>query len=751
MSVLTAFLAVGFGETVGQVLLIRELLVNFQGNELSLGVIFACWFLLTALGSWGLGRCAWRLPARPSTFFFTVVLYVFILICQLLLARLVNPILGVRPGEVAGLVSIIFASVIVLTPLCLLHGFQFPLACHILSSGAELPAAQVGRVYIVEALGSMAGGALFTYVLIHYLNHVEIAVVTVLLNLAAGFFLLNPLLSSRHIPSKALACALSLAGIVFLMSGSAAKLDTISSQWQWQGHELVSSRNSVYQNIAVTRSGEQLNFYANGVLLFIAPVPDIKATEEISHFPLLYHPAPKNVLLIGGSLGGVLDEVAKHPVHSIVCIEPDPSIIETARQCLPRDPIADSRVKVEYTDARLSVERTGRVFDVVIMNLSQPATLQLNRFYTREFFESVRDVLTGQGIFALVLPSAEAYMGEELRRLNRGIFTTLKEVFPQVIAIPDDATIFLASPEPALLIKSPEEISRQLKERNLSTRLLTQQYIEYKLLSERVAHLTAYLYEAEETNLDHRPVSTFHTLALWNVMFYPALKGAFDFALRLKLWWLLPFCLLFLIPLSRAVKERKFSISLVSNALLTTGFAGMTFAVVVLFAFQASYGYLYHRIGVLTAAFMLGAALGGWFMNRVMGKFREDLLVLCWIELGVVTYALLLPWVLLAVVKLATIPGEVLFSCLNLAAGFITGMEFPLASKICLRLTKNMARVTGLLYAADLWGAVLGAALAAVLLIPVLGVASTCALAATFNLVTFAALFAAVKAHVQAV
>lgn len=41
MPVLVVFLAVGFGETVGQVLLIRELLTNFQGNELSLGVVLA--------------------------------------------------------------------------------------------------------------------------------------------------------------------------------------------------------------------------------------------------------------------------------------------------------------------------------------------------------------------------------------------------------------------------------------------------------------------------------------------------------------------------------------------------------------------------------------------------------------------------------------------------------------------------------------------------------------------------------------
>ena len=58
MPLLFALLTVGFGETVEQVLLIRELLVNFQGNDLSLGIIFACWLFVIAFGSWGLGRFA---------------------------------------------------------------------------------------------------------------------------------------------------------------------------------------------------------------------------------------------------------------------------------------------------------------------------------------------------------------------------------------------------------------------------------------------------------------------------------------------------------------------------------------------------------------------------------------------------------------------------------------------------------------------------------------------------------------------
>jgi len=741
LSVLIVFLAVGFGETVGQVLLIRELLVNFQGNELSLGVILACWLLMVALGSWGLGKFAGKLPPKPSAFAWTVILYAVILLSQLLLARTVNTIIGVGPGEIVGLPSIFGACLLVLTPLCLLHGFQFPFACRILATRSDTPPIQVGRMYVAEALGSMAGGALFTYFLVHYFEHLNIAVFTALLNLAAGLFLLRPLLSRKFILSKLLVLVLGLSGVIFLSSGLIGRLDFISSQWQWPGHELLCSRNSVYQNVVVTEKGEQLNFFGSGVLLFTTPVPDIKFVEEISHFPLSHHPSPQKVLLIGGGMVGVLEEIVKHPVAEVCYIEPDPLIIETAKEYLPDSPLEDPRLKVEYTDGRLFVERTKSKFDVVIINLPPPSTLQVTRFYTLEFFEEVRDILSYQGIFAFGLPSSEAYTSEEMIRLNRGIFRTLNEVFPAISVIPDDFTIFLASPDTTSIPQSAGEICRRFEERRLETKLFTPPYIEYKFSPERASRLTTYLQGPAEINNDSRPVSTFHNLALWNAMFHPKLKGIFDFALKIKLWWFLPFLSLFFLPVVVSLKRKDFPLSSVSLALLTTGFAGMTLSIALLFAFQMSCGYLYQKIGILIAAFMLGLALGGWSMNQVMARLKKNVLTLSCIELAIAAYAFSLPWLILIVVGVSPVPGEVSFSFLTFLVGLLTGLEFPLASKIYLQRVRKVAGVTGLLYAADLLGSVLGALFAAVLFIPVLGLINTCLVAGMFNLVTGACLF----------
>jgi spermidine synthase len=92
-------------------------------------------------------------------------------------------------------------------------------------------------------------------------------------------------------------------------------------------------------------------------------------------------------------------------------------------------------------------------------------------------------------------------------------------------------------------------------------------------------------------------------------------------------------------------------------------------------------------------------------------------------------YALVLPSVLL---KAAALPlPNLSFPLITLLAGFLGGMDFPLAAE----LTKgSVGRVAGLIYGADLVGACLGAFLSSALLIPVLGIPQTCYAVALLSL-----------------
>ncbi len=57
--------------------------------------------------------------------------------------------------------------------------------------------------------------------------------------------------------------------------------------------------------------------------------------KEVAHFPLLAHPDPREVLLIGGGVAGDVRETLKHPVSSVTYVELDPLLIEAAQAHLP--------------------------------------------------------------------------------------------------------------------------------------------------------------------------------------------------------------------------------------------------------------------------------------------------------------------------------------------------------------------------------------------------------------------------------
>jgi len=73
------FLLMGFSFTVTQGLLIRELLVAFFGNELSIGLILGNWLILEAAGSGLLGRLADRWKGKVSSYAALQILFALFL------------------------------------------------------------------------------------------------------------------------------------------------------------------------------------------------------------------------------------------------------------------------------------------------------------------------------------------------------------------------------------------------------------------------------------------------------------------------------------------------------------------------------------------------------------------------------------------------------------------------------------------------------------------------------------------------
>ncbi len=745
-----ALILVGFSSVVSQVVLIRELLITFYGNELSVGFILASWLFWVGMGSWFLGRRADRIKRGTEVFILTQFLIWFLLPLEILLVRMSKSIIGVGLGEIIGPFPMLYFSFLALAPLCLVIGFQFALGCRVYNQVVKEAPKAIGRVYIYDALGDMAGGIIFTFLLVYLLHSFHCALLIGSLNLLAAF-LLATIRSTSHIPHptsrKPLAIlTLFLLALSLYLFGS-SKIDHLqdqSTKWRWRGYQLVEERNSIYGNLVTTKRNNQYSFYENGLLSFTTS--DREFNEYVTHLTMLEHPRPKKVLLIGGGVSGGLQEILKHNPESVDYVELDPELIRLAKKYLPsndRKALEDKRVNVHYLDGRLFVKRRKEKYDLIMVNLPDPCTAQLNRCYTREFFKEVRDILKPGGIISLGISSKEAYLGEEMGDFNASIYYTLKDVFPNIVAIPGEYLLLFASSSEKVLTYNDRILNRRFKERKIKTDFLTSYHITYQFTPRKISYLLGALEEAKgaKKNFDFQPISYYYDIVLWASYFYPASRKVFASFAKLNVWHfatILAVLVFILIFLSR--KSPKIRRSFTPLAIATTGFAGITLEIVLILAFQVLYGYLYSRIGLIVALFMVGLTAGALLMIKQLPKIKRELLILSRLEGAVAIYALLLPLFLIALSKVKGVYlyplSQIVFPILVALTGFLVGLEFPLANKIYLKGQK-VGKTAGLLYGVDLFGSCLGALLASVLLIPILGIIQTCLIVSLFNLSTF--------------
>lgn len=720
--------ALGFTSTIAQLVLMRELVATFYGNELLYGWTLMVWLIWVAAGSWGFGRLAAGRRLGVPAFAAGLLLIAALFPAQIVLVRDVRALLHVTPGAFVEFGQMVSAVVWVLAPVCLLGGFAFVLGARLnVERGGS-----AGQAYVWESIGAVAGGALFSFVLIHWLDPFQTAFCVAAVNgaVAAGLFDARARsLVRRFVFPIAILIVLAVAG---LFVGRVVHETTLRRQWS----DLAFAADSPYGRLVVQARDGQRAFFENGLLMF-----ETQGTfpEEVVHFPLLAHPAPRRVLLIGGGVSGDLREILKHPIEEVTYVELDPLLIQVAEQYLPEEDAAslrEPRVKLVLTDGRQFVKNAPDTFDVAILDLPEPATGALNRFYTREFFEEVRAKLNPGGIFSLGLPSAENYWSPELARRNGSIYHTLRAVFSDVVVLPGEHNFFLSSEAP--LRAAPAIWSSRLAERGVETRWVTPDYIGFLFTTDRFARVRRDLEATAgvRLNTDLMPICYYYDLALWLSRFYPHLRQTFERAGLINLGWVA-------VPLAFMVVwvrwRRQWA---VPAAIAGIGLAGMILEIVIVFAFQVFYGSVYTRVSVIVSAFMAGLAVGSAVSNGMLEHWLADRAKKSrWALIGLQAAIGVYAGLFLLALGWPPLRAPAAFFSLALVGGGLTGMAFPLAVAYIQEAKKEaVSRAVGMLYGADLAGGCVGALLSVVIFVPVLGIPQTCIMIALVGLAGLLAL-----------
>jgi len=737
--------ALGFAALGIQVLMLRELMMAWRGSEMSFGVVLSIWLALTGAGSLAGGRLAARRRGDPLSPAIPLLGLAVVAPAAILVARVARIGLGLSVGELSSLPPLVLTSLICLAPFTLLAGHLFALNVDALSRHARAAERAIGEVYVLEAVGAAAAGLLLRFAVLPRLGGLQAASIIALP--VAGLAVAVALAAARRRAVVAGAAAALLAAVLAAAPGRALDEATMARQWGDLGY--VSSLDSIYGRIVATRLGSQRALYASGVLA--ASVPDRLAAEEPVHLPLLEHPAPTSVLLLGGGLAGSVSEILKHPgIDRVDYVELDPALVAAARAHFGDDALAgltDPRVRVHYSDARFFVKRAGDRYDVVIVNAPDPTTAQLNRYYTSDFFAEVAGVLAPGGVVGSTISSAENYIPDELADLLASLHRTLAEIFPSVVTIPGDPCHLIAAAAPTRLTRDPAVLAERIAERRIHTAFVRDYYLVDRLRPDRTDQLDAALARGRGfTNLDLRPVCTFQSLRLWNRQFAstPRVFGRLPEVLTLP--WAAVVAALLAASLSirgrgQGRSKRRFARNVVA-AVLVVGFTEITLEIAALLAFQSLYGYVYHQLALIVAAFMAGLAVGGWLGTRAAdhGAGARAFVTL---QLGIALVPPALAGAIVGVSRLA--PGGLaawsgLFPLIVICAAVLAGMQFPIAGRLLHSGAGGAGPAGGRLYGVDLLGSAVGATCSAVFLLPIMGVVGTMAALALLNVGVLASL-----------
>ncbi len=669
-----SFIVMGLSSMLLQITVLRLLLSTFSGNELDIGITLSFWLIYVGFGSY-FGRKV----GLKHAFIVSFVLVAVISLPTVLAIKAIRSVLALEPGETVSLASTVVSTAVTVFPISFIIGLQFPLA---VSQSGDNSAA--GRVYGIEAFGAFIGGTLFTFLISSRIDALELCLLLALINI----------LTAVYISGKTKIVIIFIIPLMFYYGFHKAAVAL-----PWHGFEISQTAESRYGEIAVIKVGGQSSIYAGGHLFFT--YPDSQNEEMKTHLPMALHPDPLRILVIGGS-PGTLKEFLKYPVDEIDFIELDPKIMEIAENLIykkdDKDALRDRRVRIIIEDGRRFVKNMrGPVYDLIVVNMPQPSTAGINRFYTVEFFKESEEILKKDGVLAIPMSQSTGYIGRSMQTANGSIYNSLKSVFKHVaVTAPEYGGLFASD---SMIVTNPAILEYRFIRRAISMKYFSEYIFRDVFSPMDVDYVRERLDEIKIVNTDLRPSAYLYNLMLWAEIHGGKVLQNLPGTREWHIFFILSIILAFTSLL--IFRKRK---PVIYFSVFTTGFSGMSFMIAVILAYQAAYGYVYEMIGILSAAFMIGL----WTGTILTGRTGHKMKALLYLELMTIVLSIAAP---------LFFKVEFLFYVLTLLSGTLTGGLFSTAS-----LSIGNPEASGKLYGLDLTGSFMGSFIPSIVFIPLFGI-----------------------------
>lgn len=664
-----SIIGIGISSVTTQILTIREFLSQFHGNEITISLVVFCWLVLTGMGTLA-AKCFRKASLR--VYLVSALAIGLLPLFQIMGIRVFRELFfthGVSPGFYPILIYVTLA----IAPYCLLTGFILPYTQKLFQT-FHIPF-ESGELYITDSVGDILGGVLFSFLLVYRLKPFAVIAVAASFLILVTLFMMGVFKKWRF-PALAIPVAAFFYALTLMPS---LEMRTLQAQYG----NIADYVESPFGRIVVTKEGPQYTFWESGTPLYSDA--NVIEAEEKSHYPLSQLDGVENVLLVSGGLGETLVEIGKYNPVRVDYVELDPALTRTALalKMIPKAPF----LNIINTDARRYIQFTPMRYDAAILDLPEPDTFQINRFYTDEFFSLAKRVLKKNGLLALNMDYSPNYLSEVQKEKLSILYHTLERHFKYILVLPGEQACFLVSDRPL-----SAEIPRKLQSKGIDTAYIDG-YFHGNITKERILELREKLGQNKTINTDFNPRLMHLVFREWFIRHGAAPTGF--------MWVLAGGLLLYFI----FMKKEEY-------ILFSTGFTTMGLEMAIIFAFQIIYGYVYVMIGAIITAFLLGL-LPGAMAGMKWGAGSR-------VKVGLSEGALL---VMSAVFlcgcgwfKVVLHPAWFLVFCFGFS--FFAGFQFPAVAQW---IGEDQSPAAGCL-AADLCGAAVGALVVGTLIIPLWGV-----------------------------
>lgn len=374
---------------------------------------------------------------------------------------------------------------IVVLPVALVSGLQFPLLVAMLGHGRAGVSRQLGMAYAWNTLGAIAGSLVGGFGSLPLLTAPGAwRAVVLLLVVLSAFQALRSWRAARW--QNAVVAALMLLAIVFTLrqgptavwrhGGIGAGRASVPPPEAPNGVQLwlnelrrsvVWEAEGVESSIAITAADGE-SFVVNGKNDGNA-IGDAGTQIGVAILAAALHPEPKTALVIGLGTGESAGWLASMPtIERVDVVELEPAIDEMARRSsdLNCDVLHHPKVHRIYNDGRELMLSTDQKYDVIISEPSNPYRAGVASLYTQEFYRAALDRLTPHGLF---IQWVQAY--EVDGATVHSVLATARSVFEHVEvwqSIPGDLQL-VCSPQP--LRYTADELRRRIAEPQLAEAL----------------------------------------------------------------------------------------------------------------------------------------------------------------------------------------------------------------------------------------------------------------------------------------